>query len=239
MKAICLQEIRSFLSSVTAYLVLVVFLVLCGILLWFLPGNYNILDNGFADLSNLFFLAPLVFIFLIPSITMGSFCNEIKQGTIELLLTKPLSVWQIVLGKFFGALFLVVLAIIPTLIYIWILQDYIQQDQVMDVASLVGSYLGLLFLASSYCAIGIFCSTLSNNAIVCLLLGAVLCGFLYVGIQQIAVLTGSLEIEKFGVEYHFKSICKGVIDSRDLVYFTSITILFLALSVFKVKMLRK
>ncbi|MHC5309960.1 ABC transporter permease subunit [Myroides sp. LJL116] len=239
MKAICLQEIRSFLSGITAYLVLVVFLMVTGLLLWVLPGSFNILENGFGDLSDLFLLAPLVFIFLIPSITMASFSSEIKQGTIELLLTKPIGIWSIVLGKFLGVFILVILAIIPTTAYIWVISQYLQVDHSLDTATLLGSYLGLFFLAGAYCAIGVFCSTLSSNQIVCFLLGVLLCAFMYIGIEQIALLSGSLSIEQLGVEYHFKSISKGVIDTRDLLYFSSLTILFLAMSVFKVNMLRK
>ncbi|MHC5202279.1 gliding motility-associated ABC transporter permease subunit GldF [Myroides sp. LJL119] len=239
MKAICLHEIRSFLSSVIGYLVIIVFLLINGILLWIMQGPYNILDNGFADLSSFFFLAPLVLIFLIPSVTMRSFSEEIKQGTMELLLTKPLRVWQIVLGKFFGVFALVILAILPSLAYVWILSDYTQSAEQLDFASLIGSYFGLFFLASSYTSMGLFASSLSESQIVSFILGVVICLFFWLGIEQIAQFFNSDLIAQLGVEYHFRSICRGVIDTRDIVYFISLTILFLALSVSRIKMLRK
>lgn len=239
MRAICLHEIRSFLNSVIGYLVIVVFLLINGILLWGINGPYNLLDNGFADLSSFFYLAPLVLVFLIPSVTMRSFSEEIKQGTMELLLTKPLSVWQIVLGKFLGVFSLVLLAILPTLAYVWIISDYTQQGHVLDIASLIGSYFGLIFLASAYTALGVFASSLSDSQIVSFITGVALCLFFSLGIEQLAVIFNQDWIALLGVEYHFRSICRGVIDTRDLIYFLSLTLLFLALCVSRIKMLRK
>ncbi|WP_010253827.1 gliding motility-associated ABC transporter permease subunit GldF [Myroides injenensis] len=239
MKAICLREIRSFLSSIIGYLVISVFLLISGLLLWFIDGNYNILQSGFADLSPFFFIAPWVLIFLIPAVTMRSFSEEIRQGTIELLLTKPISIWEIVLGKFFGVLILVLIAIMPTLVYVYIITDYIAPGQTFDMGAIIGSYFGLVFLASSYSAIGIFTSSITESQIVSFILGVVLCVFFSIGIEYLAVYLQSSFIEKLGVQYHFKSISRGVIDTRDLIYFLTITIAFLSLAVYKIKMLRK
>lgn len=239
MKAICWQEIRSFLSSMIGYLVIVVFLLINGILLWGINGPYNLLDSGFADLSSFFFLAPLVLVFLIPSVTMGSFSQEIKQGTMELLLTKPIGIWQIVLGKFFGVLALVFLAILPTLTYVWVLYSYTLEGHFIDVASLVGSYLGLMFLASSYTAMGVFASSLSDSQITGFIIGVILCLFFSIGMEQLSMVVNQPWVGQLGVEYHFRSISRGVIDTRDLIYFMSLTCLFLALCVSRIKMLRK
>lgn len=239
MKAICLREIRSFLSSIIGYLVISVFLLITGILLWFIDGSYNILQSGFADLSPFFFIAPWVLIFLIPAVTMKSFSEEIRQGTIELLLTKPISIWEIVLGKFLGVLILVLIAIIPTLVYVYIINNYIAPGQTFDMGAIIGSYFGLLFLASSYGAIGIFTSSITESQIVSFIFGVILCVFFSIGIEYLAVYLQSSFIEKLGVQYHFKSISRGVIDTRDLIYFLTITILFLSLAVYKIKMLRK
>lgn len=239
MKAICLREIRSFLSSIIGYLVISVFLLITGLLLWFIDGNYNILQSGFADLSPFFFIAPWVLIFLIPAVTMKSFSEEIRQGTIELLLTKPISIWEIVLGKFLGVLILVLIAIIPTLVYVYIINNYIAPGQTFDMGAIIGSYFGLLFLASSYGAIGIFTSSITESQIVSFIFGVILCVFFSIGIEYLAVYLQSSFIEKLGVQYHFKSISRGVIDTRDLIYFLTITIVFLSLAVYKIKMLRK
>ncbi|MTG97822.1 MULTISPECIES: gliding motility-associated ABC transporter permease subunit GldF [Myroides] len=239
MKAICLMEIRSFLSSLTGYLVIIVFLLINGLMLWFFDGTYNILQSNFADLAPFFYLAPLVLTFLIPAVSMKSLSEEIKQGTIELLLTKPLSVWQIVLGKYFGILFLIFLSILPTVIYVYFLESYLLPGQEFDMGSVLGSYFGLLFLSAAYGAMGIFASALSENQIVSFILGVGLCLFFSLGIDALAGLMQSTFVEKFGVQYHFRSISRGVIDTRDLIYFVSIAFLFLSMTVSKIKTLRK
>lgn len=239
MRAISLYEIRSFFGTITGYLVMMVFLVINGLLLWAIEGDYNIAQSGYADLSAFFLLAPWVLIFLIPAVCMRSFSVEIQQGTIELLLTKPLSISSIVAGKYFGALFIVVLAILPTLVYVWVLDEYLAANNALDWASIAGSYIGLVFLAGAYCAMGIFSSSLSSNQVVAFIVAVFLCVFFSLGIDIIAQSTGSLIIEQIGVNYHFRSISKGVIDTRDLVYFVSLIVLFLSLTQFKIKTLRK
>ncbi|MCC9044170.1 gliding motility-associated ABC transporter permease subunit GldF [Myroides sp. M-43] len=238
MKAISLREIKAFFSSLTGYLVIVLFLVINGILLWFLDGEYNVLQSGFADLSPFFYLAPWVLIFLIPAVSMKSFSEEIKNGTIELLLTKPLSVWQIVLGKFIGVFALIFIAIIPTIVYVFILKDLVLEGQHIDYSSIIGSFIGLLFLVACYVSMGIFSSSLTENQIVAFITGVALCLFFSLGIDALAGLFGEW-FEKIGILYHFRSISKGVIDTRDLIYFASMTILCLGLTVFKIKTLRK
>ncbi len=240
MKALLFREIKSFFGSPIGYLVIAIFLILNGLFLWIFDGEYNILNSGFADLSPFFTISPWILIFLIPAVTMRSFSDEMKQGTLELLLTKPLSIWQIVNGKFFGAVLLIVFAIIPTFIYIYIISSLGMPEGNLDMGSTIGSYFGLLFLISGYSAIGIFTSTLSDNQIVAFLLAVFLCFIFYFGFDGIATYLPSIEnfISNLGMNSHFKSMSRGVIDTRDLLYFVSITILFLSLTVFKLKSLK-
>ena len=240
MKALLFREIKSFFGSPIGYLVIAIFLILNGLFLWIFDGEYNILNSGFADLSPFFTISPWILIFLIPAVTMRSFSDEMKQGTLELLLTKPLSIWQIVNGKFFGAVLLIVFAIIPTFIYIYIISSLGIPEGNLDMGSTIGSYFGLLFLISGYSAIGIFTSTLSDNQIVAFLIAVFLCFIFYFGFDGIATYLPSIEnfISNLGMNSHFKSMSRGVIDTRDLLYFVSITILFLSLTVFKLKSLK-
>ena len=240
MKALLFREIKSFFGSPIGYLVIAIFLILNGLFLWIFDGEYNILNSGFADLSPFFTISPWILIFLIPAVTMRSFSDEMKQGTLELLLTKPLSIWQIVNGKFFGAVLLIVIAIIPTFIYVYVISSLGMPEGNIDMGSTISSYFGLLFLISGYSAIGIFTSTLSDNQIVAFLLAVFLCFFFYFGFDGIATYLPSVEnfISNLGMNSHFKSMSRGVIDTRDLLYFVSITILFLSLTVFKLKSLK-
>ena len=179
MKSIVLREIKSFFGSPIGYLVIAIFLIINGLFLWVFEGDYNILNTGFADITPFFTLAPWILIFLIPAVTMRSFSDEKKQGTLELLLTKPLSIWQIVNGKFLGALLLIVMAIIPTFTYVWVLYGLGTPEGNIDMGSTIGSYFGLLFLISGYSSIGIFTSTLSENQIVAFIISVLICFLVY------------------------------------------------------------
>lgn len=239
MKSILIKELNSFFSSPIGYLVIAVYLLINGLFLWVFEGDFNILHAGFADLNSYFFLAPWIFIFLIPAITMRSFSDEINTGTIEILRTKPLSDWQLVLGKYFGSLILVILAIVPTLIYVYSIYELGNPIGNINFGSILGSFIGLLFLASSYCAIGIFASTISKNQIVSFIIAVAISFFLYYGFEALSSYTifGNLgyTIKQFGMSEHFTSIGKGVIDTRDLIYFASITFLFLFLTKFRIQ----
>lgn len=237
MKAILLREIKSFFGSPIGYLVIALFLILNGLFLWVFEGDYNILNTGFADMTPFFTLAPWILIFLIPAVTMRSFSDEKKQGTLELLLTKPLSLWQIVNGKFLGAVLLIVMAIIPTFIYVEVISSLGMPEGNLDKGSTIGSYVGLLFLISGYSSIGVFTSTLSDNQIVAFIVAVFLCFFFYFGFEGLASLTPSFStfISAFGMQDHFKSMGRGVIDTRDVLYFVSVTVLFLSFTVYKLK----
>jgi len=217
-------------------LVIGVFLLVNGLFLWVFNDSFNILNAGFADLSGFFYVSPWLFLFLIPAITMKSFADEYSSGTIEILKTKPISNWQIVLGKFFASLLLVIIALIPTFIYVYSINKLANPIGNIDIGSILGSYFGLLFLATTYTAVGLFTSTLSKNQIVAFILGVFITFLLFYGFDALADLTNNNTyfIKKLGINEHFKSISRGVVDTRDLIYFISITLLFLFITKQKV-----
>jgi len=233
MISILKKELNSFFSSPIGYLVIAIFLLINGLFLWVFKGDFNILYAGFADLNSLFFITPWVFLFLIPAITMRSFSDEYRLGTIEILKTKPLTDWHIVIGKYLGALILIILALIPTLIYVYSINKLGNPAGNIDVGSTIGSYIGLLFLASAYIAIGLFTSTFSNNQIVAFILAVIISFFMYYGFQAIADLDIINGIQNLGMKEHFNSISRGVIDTRDLIYFISVSFFFLFLTKLK------
>lgn len=228
MYAILKKEFSSFFASPIAYLVIGFFLLINGLFLWFFNDDFNILKAGFADISPFFYLTPWIFIFLIPAITMKSFADEFQNGTIELLKTKPISDWQIVLGKFWASLLLTSIAVLPTFTYVYTVFMLGNPIGNIDFGSTIGSYMGIFFLATTYTSIGLFTSTLSKNQIVAFIYGVFITFFLFYGFDAISTsFNNSLVIEKFGINQHYKSISRGVVDSRDIIYFMSVTVFFL------------
>ena len=231
MISILKKELNSFLGSLIGYMVVVVFLLLNGLFIWVFPGSFNLLDAGYAGLDGLFFLAPWVFLFLIPALTMRFFADEIKTGTIELILTKPISELSLVLGKFFAGLTLCIIALSPTLIYVVSIYFLGQPQGNLDWGATIGSYIGLVFLSGIYVSIGVFASSLTENQIVSFILALFFCFFCFSGFEQIATLlshTGlELSIDKLGISYHYNAISRGVIDTRDVLYFISVMSLFI------------
>ena len=235
MIAILKKEFHSFFASPVGYLVIGLFLVLNALFLWVFDNDFNLFDYGFADLTPFFQLVPWIFIFLIPAVTMRSFSDELRLGTLELLLTRPIGKLQLVLGKFTGALLLIVLALIPTLVYVYAIDQLGNPQGNYDLGVVVGSYLGLLFLASAYTAIGVFVSTLSENQIVAFISAAFVCFLFFFGFNALSeVLTLSF-LQELSLQSHFESISRGVIDSSDLIYFLSLTAFFIGLTVFKLE----
>lgn len=222
MLRIFLKEINSFLDSLIGYAVVVVFLVAVGLLMWVFPET-SVLDYGFAEMDTLFTLGPFVFIFLVPAITMRSFAEERKMGTLEWLLTKPVSEGDLVLGKFLAAVCLVVLALAPTLIYYVTLYQLGNPVGNVDTSGVIGSYVGLILLGAVFCALGILASSLVANQIVAFLLAALLSFLLFSGFESMAALIAdgsiALLVRQVGIQYHFESLSRGLIDSRDVVYF--------------------
>ncbi|NND63937.1 MAG: gliding motility-associated ABC transporter permease subunit GldF [Flavobacteriaceae bacterium] len=238
MKALIKKEISNFFSGPIGYLVIAIFLVINGLFLWVFSGEFNVFDAGFADLNAFFELAPWILLFLVPAVTMRSISEERKTGTLELLLTRPISLRSLVLGKFFGSFLLIVLALIPTLLYVWTISDLGNPAGNFDLGSTIGSYFGLLFLALAYTAIGVFSSSLTKSQIVAFIIAILLCFVFYYGFEGLSSTSSSFDLSYFGMKSHFNSISRGVIDTRDLIYFLSITALFLVFTFVKIKELK-
>jgi len=230
------KEVNLFLSSLIGYIAIGVFLIATGLFLWVFP-DYSVINYGFADLGSFFRMAPYVFLFLIPAITMRTFAEETQTGTMELLTTRPISDWEIILGKYFASVFLVLLSILPTLIYYYSVYELGLPKGNLDIGATWGSYLGLVGLGAVFVAIGVFCSSLTNNQIIAFLLGLFLCGFFYDAFASLARLPmfyGSSDsvVEALGISYHYASISRGLIDSRDVIYFISMIVAFLSCTKF-------
>jgi ABC-2 type transport system permease protein len=228
------KEINGFLNSLIGYIVIIVFLLVIGLFLWVLPVDSNILDFGYASMDGLFIIAPFVFLFLIPAITMRSFADEKRSGTIELLMTQPLTDLQVILAKYFAGLVLVIFSLVPTLVYFFSVYRLGLQPGNLDTGSMWGSYIGLVFLSAAFVSIGIFASSVSDNQIVSFIIAIFLSAFLYMGFELIYIFIVSgrigLMVQSLGINVHYSSISRGVIDSRDLVYFLSISIFFILLT---------
>jgi gliding motility-associated transport system permease protein len=232
MISILKKELTALFASAIGYLVIGLFLLANGLLLWVFKSDYNILNAGFADLNSFFAISPWLFFFLIPAITMRSFVDEKVAGTYELLKTKPLSNWQLLLGKYFGALLLIFIALIPTAIYIYSINTLANPTGNIDMGPILGAYLGLFLIASGYTAIGVLSSALSKNQIVAFLIAVVICFVLFYGFEALANLNffTSYNLAYFGMKFHYNSLARGVIDTRDIVYFVSVSLLFLLIT---------
>lgn len=225
------KEIGSFFSSITGYIVIIVFLLINCLFMWIFPGEFNILDAGYANLDTLFIISPWVFLFLVPAITMRLFSDEKKSGTIELLLTRPLSDFTIVLAKFLTGLTLVLFSLLPTLIYYISVYLLGNPEGNLDSGGIFGSYIGLFFLAGIYVSIGLLSSSLTDNQIVSFIISIILCFVFYFGFDAVASLPVFNNIDtlvvNIGINEHYRSVSRGVIDSRDVIYFLSIITVFL------------
>lgn len=230
MFAILQKEINSFLNSITAYIVIGIFLVAIGLFMWVFPET-SVLEYGYADMQTLFAMAPWVFLFLIPAITMRSFSEEKKAGTMELLLTKPLTDTELILGKYLACLCLALLALLPTLLYYYSVYQLGSPVGNIDTAAVTGSYIGLIFLAAIFTAIGIFASSITDNQVVSFLVAVFLCFLVFTGFDYIASIDvwGNISylISYLGISYHYNALSKGLIDSRDIFYFLTVIILMI------------
>lgn len=239
MLSIFWKEINAFFSSLIGYVVIGVFLTIMGLMMFVFP-DYSILNYQYATLDQLFNIAPMIFMFLIPAVTMRSLAEEQQTGTIELLVTRPLSDLQIILGKYFACLVLVAFALLPTLLYYYTVRDLSSTPDLpqgnLDAGAITGSYIGLLFLAGVFVAIGIFASALTRNQITSFILATFLCFLVYWGfdfISRLPVFVGKVDdiVQMFGIDYHYASISRGVLDSRDMLYFLSVIAVFVAMTV--------
>lgn len=212
---------------------MIVFLAAVGFFMWILKG-YTVFDSGVSSMAALFELAPYLFIFLVSAITMRSFSDEKRLGTIEIITTKPVSDLAIIMGKFFACLALVLFSLLPTLIYYYSISKLGNPPGNMDIGGMWGSYFGLLLLGAAYVSIGIFCSSVSDNQIVALIFSMFLCFFFYQVIGMIGDVSFLKQfdnsIDWFGLELHYRSISRGVLDTRDLLYFASFSAFFIWLT---------
>ena len=233
MLAIYRKEVNSYLNSLIAYVVIAVFLTGTGLLMWVFPDT-SVLTYGFADLSTLFSLGPYVFMFLIPAITMRSFAEERKAGTMELILTQPVTDWQLVFGKYLAAWTIVAMALLPTLIYYFSVYRLGNPMGNLDSAGIFGSYIGLTLLGGVFTAIGTLASSLTENQVIAFILAVFLCFFLYTGFSSLAGLAvwgdSALVVEKFGILHHYDAMSRGLIDSRNLLYFVTVAAIMLLLT---------
>ena len=237
MWSICKKELQQFFGNLTGYISIILFLVVNGLFLFVLKDS-NLFDFGYATLDKFFELAPWILIFLVPALTMRSLSEEFKTGTFEILKTKPLSQWQILLGKYLSILLVLVFIIIPTFIYVFTIKK-LSATGTIDTGGITGSYIGLFLLAAVFAAIGLCCSGFSNNAVVAFLISVFACLILYFGFNAVSKLPafqGSADyyIEMAGIDFHYRSVSRGVLDSRDIIYFFSIIFLFLLITVKKI-----
>ena len=237
MLALLRKEINIFLGSLIGYIVIAVFLLAIGLFLWVFQGNdFNILESGYANIDALFVLAPWVFMFLVPAITMRSFAEERKSGTVELLLTQPISDTGIILAKYLAGLMLVIFSLLPTLIYFVTIYYLASPAGNIDIGGIAGSYIGLVLLASGFVAIGIFASALTDNQVIAFIIAMFLCFFWHIGFESLSSLgwLGGFDAVflQIGISTHYSSMSRGVIDSRDVVYFLSLTGFFILLTRF-------
>jgi len=235
MRSILFKEISTFLSSLTGYIAIAIFLISSGLFLWVFSDT-SIINYNYASIAQLFTIAPLVFLFLIPAVTMNAFSEEKQQGTLELLNTKPLTDWQIVGGKYFASLVLILLALVPTAIYYFSVYQLGSPKGNIDSGAVIGSYIGLFFLAAIFAAIGIWISSLTSNQIVAFISTAFMCFIFYWAFDFLSLLpmfygkTDAL-IKSIGIDEHYQSISKGRIDTRDIIYFLSVIGLFIWLTI--------
>lgn len=225
------KEVSAFFSSLTGYMVIIVFLVVNGLFLWVFPGDTNVMESGYATMDTFFMMAPWIFLFLIPAVTMRSFADEKKSGTMEFLLTKPLSYTEIVLAKFLGALVLVLLSLLPCLVFYYSVSALGNPPGNLDKGAIAGAFTGLFLLAAIYVSIGVFASSLTQNQVIAFVIAVIACFTLYTGfdsLAQLPVFNNNTFILNIGINEHYKSISRGVIDSRDLIYYLGmITVFFL------------
>lgn len=229
------KEINAFFSSLIGYIVIAVFLVILGLIIWVFPDT-SLLNYNYATLDQLFDIAPIIFIFLIPALTMRSFSEENQTGTIELLVTRPLSDWSIVLGKYWAVMLLLLFALIPTGLYYYTVYQLGAPVGNLDSGAIMGSYIGLVFLAGCFAAIGLFASALTKDQISAFILALFLCFIFHWGFfffSKLPIFVGRVDdvVQMFGIDYHYMSVSRGVIDTRDVIYFLSVITVFLAMTV--------
>lgn len=243
MRALYLKEVRSFLSSIIGYIFILIYLITAGLFHWIISENTNLLEGTEADLIPFFNLSPIIFLILIPAITMRSIAEERRTGTIELLFTRPISDVKILLAKYFAGVTLLVVALLPTLVYYFSMYTLSLEPEKFDHGATITSYLGLLLLGATFVAIGIFASSFTSSQIVAFILAMFLCWLFYDGFTLLGSfnLMGKFDslIQYFGISYHYEAIKRGVIDTKNIVYFLSVIILFIYAALTVLKTIKK
>jgi ABC-2 type transport system permease protein len=233
MYAVFKRELFSFLNSLTAYITIGIFLLACALLLWYFPDT-SLLDYGYAELNGFFSLVPFLFMFLIPAITMRSFAEERKEGTYVLLATRPLNDLQIILAKYLACIVLLLFALLPTLVYYYSIYQLGLPKGNIDSGAVIGSYLGLFLLGNAFTAIGIFTSSITKNQVIAFAIAVFLCFFAFSGFDSLSKLFELNYLEtvliNLGINEHYQSISRGVLDTRDLIYFISFVLVFFGLT---------
>jgi ABC-2 type transport system permease protein len=230
MFAIFIKEISGFFSTLTGYLVIIVFLLVNSLFMWVFPGEWNVIEGGYASLDTLFFLAPFVFLFLVPAVTMKMIAEEKRLGTIELLYSRPVTERDIIWGKYLASVVLVLLSLLPCILWfisVWLLGE---TPGNIDKGGTAGSFIGLYFLAAVYASVGVFASSLTDNQVIAFITGVLICFILFMGFDSVAYLPGLKKagelIINMGINEHYKSVSRGVIDLRDIIYFISVSLIF-------------
>ena len=230
MFAIFRKEITGFFSSLTGYIVIIVFLLVNSLFMWVFPGEWNILDSGYASLDTLFFLSPWIFLFLVPAVTMKMIAEEKRLGTLELIYSKPVTERGIIYGKYLASVALVLLALLPGVFYYISVYLLGESPGNLDKGGTLGAFLGLFFLAAVYASAGLFASSLTDNQVIAFIIAVLISFFLFMGFDSLAYLPGLKKIDEFviglGINEHYKSMSRGVIDFRDIIYFIAVVVVF-------------
>ncbi len=226
MFAIFRKEISGFFSSLTGFIVIIVFLVVNSLFMWVFPGEWNVFDSGYAGLDTLFFLSPWLFLFLVPAVTMRMIAEEKRLGTIELIFSRPVTEREIIYGKYFASVSLVLLSLLPGIIFYISVWNLGETPGNIDQGGTMGSFIGLFFLAAVYVSAGIFASSLTDNQVIAFIVAVFICFILFMGFESFAYLPGVRKFDEFilrlGINEHYKSISRGVIDLRDIAYFLAV-----------------
>lgn len=230
MYPIFVKEITGFFSSLTGYMVIIVFLLVNSLFMWIFPGELNILNNGYAGLDTLFFISPWVFLFLVPAVTMKMFAEEKRLGTLELLYSRPVTEREIIYGKYFASIMLVIMALLPCIVFYLSVFMLGETAGNLDKGGTRGAFLGLFFLAAVYASAGLFSSSLTDNQVVAFIVAIILSFFIFIGFDSLAYLPGLKKIDEFvinlGISEHYRAISRGVLDLRDIIYFVAVAALF-------------
>jgi ABC-2 type transport system permease protein len=230
MFAIFRKEISGFFSSLTGYIIIIVFLVVNSLFMWVFPGEWNVFDNGYAGLDTIFFLSPWLFLFLVPAVTMRMIAEEKRLGTMELLFSRPVTEREIIYGKYFASVTLILLSLIPGIIFYLSIYSLGDPTGNLDKGGTLGSFIGLFFLASVYVSAGIFASSLTDNQVIAFVIAVFICFLMFMGFESFAYIPGFKNYDEFllglGINEHYKSISRGVIDIRDIAYFLAVIGLF-------------